>query len=95
MSENQAKVIDWTEHALNKFADGCYARGDASEGAIVDMTIQLYRDGMLNVKWDNGQPIFSLTPDAKIICDVMKGTPESSIMEDILETLEEMNNERE
>ena len=93
MSKNQAKVVDWTEHALDKFAERCYSRGDDAEGRIVDMTIQLYRDGMISVKWDNGQPIYSLTPDAKIICDVMKGTPESSIMEDIVETLEEMNNE--
>lgn len=91
MINENGQVIDWTEHALDKFAEGCFARGDFAEGQIVDMTIQLYRDGMVSVNWENGQPLFSLTPEAKIICDVMKGTPESSIMEDIRETLEEMN----
>jgi len=91
MDDNDAKIIDWTVYALDRFAGECYRKGDLSEAALVDHTIQLYEDGLISVKWENGQPIYSLTSEAKIIMDVMKGTPEADIIDDVRSTLESMN----
>jgi len=91
MDDNNAKIIDWTVYALDRFAGECYRKGDLSEAALVDHTIQLYEDGLISVRWENGQPIYSLTSEAKIIMDVMKGTPEANIIDDVRSTLESMN----
>ena len=91
MDDNNAKIIDWTVYALDRFAGECYRKGDLSEAALIDHTIQLYEDGLITVKWENGQPIYSLTSEAKIIMDVMKGTPEADIIDDVRSTLESMN----
>ena len=91
MSNQNAQVIDWTIYALDKFAGDCYRKGDVAEAALVDHTIQLYEEGLVAVRWEDGQPIYSLTPEAKIIMDVMKDTPESKIIDDVRSTLEEMN----
>lgn len=91
MSETNAKVIDWTVYALDRFAGDCYRKGDIAEAALVDHTIQLYEDGLIDVRWESGQPIYTLTPEARMIMDVMKDTPESQIIDDVRSTLEEMN----
>lgn len=87
----EEKIIDWTIHALGRFAGECYRKGDVDEAALVDTTIQLYEDGLVAVTWEDGKPVYSLTPEAKIIMDVMKGTPEENIIDDISSTLESMN----
>lgn len=91
MSETNAKVIDWTVYALDRFAGECYRKGDVSEAALVDQTIHLYEEGLVAVRWESGQPIYSLTPEARMIMDVMKDTPESKIIDDVRSALEEMN----
>lgn len=88
---SKSKIIDWTVYALDRFAGECYRKGDLSEAALVDHTIQLYEEGLVSIKWENGQPVYSLTPEARMIMDVMKGTPEADIIDDVRSTLEEMN----
>jgi hypothetical protein len=90
MSAEQ-KIIDWTIYALDRFAGECYRKGDVDEAALVDTTIQLYEDGLVAVTWEDGKPVYSLTPEAKIIMNVMKGTPEENALSDIKTTLESMN----
>lgn len=65
MSDQNAQVFDWTVYALDKFAGKCYRNGDVASAELVDHTIQLYEDGLIAVRWENGQPIYSLTPEAK------------------------------
>jgi hypothetical protein len=85
------KVIDWTVYALDRFAGECIRKGDMAEASLIDTTIHLYEDGLVSVRWEDGKPIYSLTPEARIIMDVMKGTPEANIIDDVRTTLESMN----
>ena len=77
------QVIDWTVYALDRFAAQCYKKGDYAEAELVFNTIQLYDDGFIDVSWTDGNPLFKLTPEAKIIMDVMKETPEADAVSDI------------
>ena len=73
MSEQtKNKVIDWTLYALDKFALQRFNAGDLAEASLVDHTIELYKEGMIEVKWENGNPLFSLSAEARIILDVLK-----------------------
>ena len=91
MSVQDAKVIDWTVYALDKFAGECYRKGDIAEAALIDHTIQLYEDGFISVKWEGGQPVYSLTPEAKIIMDVMEDTQESGAVRALKDALGDIN----
>ena len=91
MSNQNDQVIDWTVHALDKFASDCVKRGDYAEASIIDTANQLYSEGLVSVKWDLGQPVFSLTGEARMLMDVMKGTPEATIIDDVRKTLEDLN----
>ena len=91
MTQEKNKVLDWTVYALDRFAAECYKKGDMAEAALVDTTIQLYEEGLVSVRWEDGKPIYSLTPEARIIMDVMKDTPEANIIDDVRSTLESMN----
>ena len=93
MNEANSKVIDWTIYALNKFVVNCLKRGDYDEAMLVETSMELYDQGMLDVSWSDGQPMFSLSSDAKLMMDVMKGTPEGSAIETIENKLKERNNE--
>ena len=93
MNEANSKVIDWTIYALDKFVVNCLRRGDYDEAMLVETSMELYDQGMLEVSWSDGQPMFSLSADAKMIMDIMKDTPEGNILEKIESKFEEKNND--
>ena len=95
MANTDAQIIDWTVYALDRFAGECYRKGDLSEASLVDATIQLYEEGFVTVAWSGGQPVYTLTPEARMIMDIMKGTPEGDMITDIKTALEERKDERE
>ena len=46
-------------------------KGDESEAMLLDHTLQLYEDGMIEIEWIDGEPMFSLTPEARVLMDVL------------------------
>ena len=73
MSERtKNKVIDWTLFALDRFALQRFNAGDHAEACLVDHTIELYKEGVIEVKWEDGVPLYSLSAEARIILEVLK-----------------------
>ena len=93
MNDPNSKVIDWTIYALDKFVVNCLKKGDYDEAMLVETSMELYDQGMLEVGWSDGQPMFSLSSDAKLLMDVMKGTPEGDTIEVIEKKFKEKNDE--
>jgi len=54
-------------------------KGDESEAMLLDHTLQLYEDGMIHVEWIDGEPLFSLTPEARILLDVLDKGEEAKL----------------
>ena len=71
MARTKNKVIDWTPHRMRKSADEKMRKGDESEAMLLDHTLQLYEDGMIEIEWIDGEPMFSLTPEARVLMDVL------------------------
>lgn len=51
----QSMIIDFTEHKLNKFAEGII---DQQQRLVVMALIVDYRKGEVAIAWKNGDPVF-------------------------------------
>ncbi len=60
-------VLDYNYHALCKMADNAYEDGNAFEWECLNTLIEGYEDGLWEVEWRDGQPIFKaiLTQEEK------------------------------
>jgi len=93
LTQDKNKVLDWTLFALDKLGLEHAKRGDQAESAIIFHAAELYEQGLIEVSFMNGEPLFSLTPEARMIMDIMKGTD----MADSIQNAENMlqNNQEE
>jgi hypothetical protein len=71
LSQTKNKVIDWTLYRLVKSIEEKARKGDEAEASILETTLSLYADGLVNIEWAHGEPLISLSPEAKIMIDVL------------------------
>ena len=50
-------VLDFAEHWLEKYLDECLKANDAKQAQVVDVTLQKYVKGELDVVFEEGEPI--------------------------------------
>ena len=51
-------VLDYNFHALCRMADNAYEAGNAVEWECLNQLIEGYTEGLWDVDWQNGEPIF-------------------------------------
>ncbi len=74
MTQEKNNILDWTLYALDKMRLIHFKKGDIAEAEVILGATELYEQGIVDVVFRNGEPIFSMTPEARIMMDVMKGT---------------------
>ena len=51
-------VLDYNFHALCRLADNAYKSGRDFEGECLNQLIEGYSEGLWDVDWQDGEPIF-------------------------------------
>ena len=50
-------VFDFVEHWLEKYLDECIKTNDEHQAQVVDITLQKYVEGQLDIVFEGGEPI--------------------------------------
>jgi hypothetical protein len=56
-----SNVLDWTAVALKKKANEAAQDGDFALAALLDNCLELYREGLIILTWESGEPYIALT----------------------------------
>ena len=61
-----AEIFDFTIYKMNKLLMETKRNPKAPHAQVMTLTaiIEMYREGMINILWDHGEPYMSLHPDS-------------------------------
>ena len=62
-------VYDFTLHALDRYLRIALEDGDWARARTLTTVLGMYTKDILNVQWENGEPIFQLTKKGEEIAD--------------------------
>jgi len=58
-------VLDFVTYNLNRIKDAYIKRGCLESADVVEEAIKMYKDGVVDVSFKNGEPLFSISPEAR------------------------------
>ena len=58
-------VLDFVTHNLNRIKDTYVENGCFESADVIEEAIKMYRDGWVDISFKDGEPVFSLSPEAK------------------------------